>query len=214
MKKATILFVVLSISLLMADRTYAQSKALNKAMQKQYKTKIKEFKKEGKEVCGSSQSVEVVLLKHYEKLSDENNQELVIVTENCPTENLCNSKSLVDAQSQYATLASNYVKGRTASAQSSDAANFDIEAQDSFFAAYEGLISKNVSRVIKKSFSVCKKENSGYRYETFYLINEEEAATARQKAAEQAAARMEQTEDNIKWAEKVSDYVNERPNGN
>lgn len=49
--------------------TNAQNKALEKALKKEYKTKMKEYKKEGWKVFGTSRSLEVALLTHYDKLT-------------------------------------------------------------------------------------------------------------------------------------------------
>ena len=46
----------------------AQNKLLEKAQKKEYKAKIKEFKKEGWKLYGSSRTIEVALLTHYDKL--------------------------------------------------------------------------------------------------------------------------------------------------
>ena len=47
----------------------AQNKVLEKARQKEYKTKMKQFKKEKWQVFGTSRSLDVALLAHYDKLN-------------------------------------------------------------------------------------------------------------------------------------------------
>ena len=159
----------------------------------------------------SSRSQDVLLLNHYDRLNEEGNQELTIITENCPTLNLCAQKSLIDAQTRYATLASNFIKGRIDTEGGLDAANPDNTAavRDRFYAAYEGLVKKNVSNVLTKSLVVGKKDASGYYYEAYYLINEEKARNARQKALDAAKQALEETEQNIKWGETIGDFIND-----
>jgi hypothetical protein len=71
----------------------AQSKQLKKARKKEFKKKTKEYKKKDYEILGSGRSLDVELLTYYDKLDDENNRELAIITENCPTLNLCSQKN-------------------------------------------------------------------------------------------------------------------------
>ena len=54
-----------------------QNKMLERATNKMYKEKVKEYKREGWKLTGSSKTLEVALLEHYEKLKDPNNTELV-----------------------------------------------------------------------------------------------------------------------------------------
>lgn len=208
MKKLLLVILIIPICGLTMD-LLAQSKALNKARNKEFKKKTKEWKQAGVKALESSRSQDVLLLQHYERLDEEGNQELTIITENCPTINLCAQKSLIDAQTRYATLASNFIKGRINTEGGLDAANPENTAavRDRFYAAYEGLVKKNVSRVLTKSLVVGKKDGSGYYYEAYYLINEDKARTARQKALDEAKKSLEETEQNIKWGESIGDFI-------
>jgi hypothetical protein len=48
----------------------AQNKTLQKQLKKEYKTKMKEYDKEGWKLFGSSRSLDVALLTHYDKLTN------------------------------------------------------------------------------------------------------------------------------------------------
>lgn len=65
MKKILILLLSMVLTVPVAN---AQNKVLQKAIKKEYKTKMKEYKKEGWELFASSRSLDVALLKHYDKL--------------------------------------------------------------------------------------------------------------------------------------------------
>ena len=190
-----------------------EAQKLNRALKKEYKTKMKTFKKGKFKITGTSRSLEVSLLKHYEKLDSEKFEEIVIVSENCPTINLCDRKSLTDASSLYATRASSFVKGRVVSEAGYDASERrnDKTDQDKFWAAYEQKVSANVSDALKKSFAVVKKKGKAYEYQSFYLVENEEARKARLNALRQA---QEETEASVEWAETVSDFINEVPPAN
>lgn len=65
MKKILILLLSMVLTVPVAN---AQNKVLQKAIKKEYKTKMKEYKKEGWKLFASSRSLDVALLKYYDKL--------------------------------------------------------------------------------------------------------------------------------------------------
>ena len=69
MKK--IIMLLMALCLVLPTAVAQNSKALNKALKKEYKTKMKEFKKGGWKLYGSTRSLDVALLTHYEKLNKE-----------------------------------------------------------------------------------------------------------------------------------------------
>ena len=76
MKKLILLLMAFCLLLPFAE---AQNRTLEKARQKEYKTKIKEYKKEGWKLFGSSRSLDVALLSHYDRLNNlgEDGREVV-----------------------------------------------------------------------------------------------------------------------------------------
>ena len=82
--------------------TNAQNKALDKALQKEYKTKMKEFKKGGWEIFGSSRSLDVALLNHYDKLNKggDNTYEIVGIASAFKSKNI--GRQIVASSCQHA----------------------------------------------------------------------------------------------------------------
>ena len=60
------LFLLLMVSICL-NVVSAQNKTLEKALKKEYKAKMKEYKKEGWKITASSRSLDVALLLHFEK---------------------------------------------------------------------------------------------------------------------------------------------------
>ena len=64
---------------LMLPAVAQNNKALEKALKKEYKVKMKEFKKEGWKIFGSTRSLDVALLQHYQKLAKDGEYNYEIV---------------------------------------------------------------------------------------------------------------------------------------
>ena len=67
MKK--IIMLLMALCLVLPAMNAQNNKALNKALKKEYKVKMKQFKKEKWQIYASSRSLEVALLSHYDKLA-------------------------------------------------------------------------------------------------------------------------------------------------
>ncbi len=183
------------------------NKALNKALKKEYKMKMKEFKKDGWKLYGSSRSLDVVLLKHYEKLNQEGeeNYEVVGTCSKFKSKNVGHQTSINNACNIYARQAGSQVKGRIVSDL---AGSDDVEAEfDHFYAAYETLVEKEIKGEMQESFSVIRENNDGtYEMQTFFVFNESAASRARIRAMENAAKESAAAQ---KYAQKVSEFVRE-----
>ncbi len=183
------------------------NKALNKALKKEYKMKMKEFKKDGWKLYGSSRSLDVVLLKHYEKLNQEGeeNYEVVGTCSKFKSKNVGHQTSINNACNIYARQAGSQVKGRIVSDL---AGSDDVEAEfDHFYAAYETLVEKEIKGEMQESFSVIRENNDGtYEMQTFFVVNESAASRARIRAMENAAKESAAAQ---KYAQKVSEFVRE-----
>ncbi len=183
------------------------SKALNKALKKEYKTKMKEFKKDSWKLYGSSRSLDVVLLKHYEKLNleGEENYEVVGTCSKFKSKNVGHQTSINNACNIYARQAGSQVKGRIVSDL---AGSDDVSAEfDHFYAAYETLVEKEIKGELQESFSVIRENGDGtYEMQTFFVVNESAATRARIRAMENAAKESAAAQ---KYAEKVSEFVRE-----
>ncbi len=204
--KKIIMFLMALI--LMAPVMNAQNKLLEKAQKKEYKEKIKEFKKEGWKLYGSSRSIEVALLTHYDKLAKlgDNGYEVMGEASRFKSKNVGKMMAVNNACNLYARNAGSHIKGRVLSDLSGDADKPDAEFEH-FYAAYESLVEKEIKGEMQESFSVIKDNKDGtYSMQTFFIINEDAAVKARIRAMENA---MKESEAAQKYAQKVSDFVKE-----
>lgn len=205
MKKIITILLMLAMVMPMA---VAQNKLLEKAQKKEYKAKIKEFKKEGWKLYGSSRTIEVALLTHYDKLRQlgENGYEVMGEASSFKSKNVGKQMSINNACNIYSRNAGSHVKGRVVSDFAGDVNNTDAEFEH-FYAAYETLVEKEIKGEMQESFSVIKDNKDGtYSMQTFFIINEDAAVKARIRAMENA---MKESEAAQKYAKKVSDFVRE-----
>lgn len=197
---------IMAFCLLMPVVNAQNSKALSKAIKKEYKTKMKEYKKGGWKLYGSTRSLDVALLTHYEKLNKEGDETYEIMG-NCSqfkSKNVGHQTCVNNAANLYAQQAGRQVKGRIVSdiAGNSD----DVAAEfDHFYAAYESLVQKEINGELQESFSVIKENKDGtFEMQTFFVVSESAATRARIRAYENA---LKESEAAQKYAQKVSDFV-------
>lgn len=189
--------------------SYAQlDKKLQKKLQKertnQYKDKIKEYQKEGWKLSGSSRSIEVALLEHYEKLAEEGNKEFVGEVSQCRSINVCKQYAISNAQNSYASLASANVKGRVVSMLDGNAVTG--EEIDRFIAGYEKKVASDVGGALTESYAIVKDNGNSKEYKVFFILNEEKARTMRAKAMERSLREIELSVDT---GREISAFVNE-----
>ena len=211
--KKTIQFLLLIGMLFACPVVNAQSRAMNKALKKEYKLKKKEFSKDGWQIYGTSRSIDVALLKHYEKLNEnENAYEIVGVATAFKSKNIGKQVALNNACNLYARQAGSHVKGRVVSDMANNADDVSAEF-DHFYAAYETLVEKEIRGEMVESFSIIretgKEKKSGaaiYEMQTYYVVDEDAATAARIRAFENA---MRESEAAQKHAKLVSEFIRE-----
>lgn len=211
--KKTIQFLLVIGMLFACPVMNAQNRAMKKALKKEYKLKKKEFKKGDWAVYGTSRSLDVALLKHYETLNEnENVYEVVGIATAFTSKNIGKQVATNNACNLYARQAGSYVKGRIVSDMANNADNVSAEF-DHFYAAYESLVEKEIKGEMKESFTVIretgKDKASGapiYEMQTFFVIDEDAATEARIRAFENA---MRESEAAQKHAEMVSKFIKE-----
>ena len=196
----------MAFCLMMPVVTAQNSKALSKAIKKEHKTKMKEFKKGGWKLYGSTRSLDVALLTHYEKLNKEG-EETYEIMGNCSqfkSKNVGHQTCVNNAANLYAQQAGRQVKGRIVSDIAGNAD--DVAAEfDHFYAAYESLVQKEINGELQESFSVIKENKDGtFEMQTFFVVSESAATRARIRAYENA---LKESEAAQKYAQKVSDFV-------
>ncbi len=204
MKK--IIMFLMAFCLMMPVVNAQNTKALSKAVKKEYKTKMKEFKKGGWTLYGSTRSLDVALLTHYEKLNKEGEEtyEIMGACSQFRSKNVGHQTCVNNAANLYAQQARCQVKGRIVSNIAGNAN--DVAAEfDHFYAAYESLVQKEINGELQESFSVIKENKDGtFEMQTFFVVNESAATRARIRAYENA---LKESEAAQKYAQKVSDFV-------
>ncbi len=206
-----VFLVILTLALFSQIQSFAQNDLLNKALQKEYKAKMKEFKKGGWEIFGSSRSLEVALLNHYDKLNKggDNVYEIVGIASAFKSKNIGRQMAMNNACVIYSSQAGSQVKGRVVSDMGADADNLTVEF-DHFYAAYERAVEKEIRGEIKESFSIIRQNKDGsYEMQSFFLFDEDSALNARVKAFENAAKESVAAQ---KYADIISKYINEKVN--
>jgi hypothetical protein len=199
----TILSTVLCFCVVEAN---AQSdKKYNKEMEKVYKKKTKEMKKEGWKVTGSSLTLEAAIMKHLRTInSDDKNKELFADVSMCRSLNVCSSQALNNALVRYAESAGSYVRGRVVSDLFNNASGEVPEEFDKFYAAYERLVSAEIKGEVVFSVAFEKANGNGRAYQAWFIVNEEKAGQARMRAMQKA---FEESKLAQQYASQVADFV-------
>lgn len=205
MKK--IIAILMALCLLIPTMEAADvSKQLEKARNKEMKAKLKEYKKEGWKVFGTSHTIEVALLSHYDKLGKlgEDGYEQVGIATNFKSKNVGKQMAANAAMTDYAQKAGSTLKGRIVSDMSADGTS-GLEEFEHFYAAYERLVEKEIKNELAESYSVIRDMGNGnFELQTFYVVSENAASKARQRALEEA---MKESALAQKHAQKISDFV-------
>ena len=203
-----LVLMLMAATMMLSVNAQELTKAQAKAVKKEVSKKLKEFKKGGFEISGSSRTLETVLTKHYTTLEAEgDNVTEVVGFSTAKSANLAATAAQNSAANRYATTAGQQIKGRVLSDMASDVANQEAEF-DKFYAAYEGKIQQEIRGELRPSFSVkCNNPDGTISVQAFYLVNESAASRARIKAFELSKNESAAAQ---KYAQKVSDFVNER----
>jgi hypothetical protein len=207
MKKLVLMLMAVTMMLPMANGQEL-TKAQAKAVKKEVSQKLKDYKKRGYEIFGSSRTLEAVLTKHYTTLEAKDGKVVEITGfSQAKSRNLAAAAAQNSAANRYATSASQQVKGRVLADMASDVANQEAEF-DKFYAAFEGKVQQEIKGELRQSFAVAKQNDDGtISVEAYYLVDDDAASHARINALKNS-----QNESAIaqKYAEKLSQFVNER----
>lgn len=203
-----ILFILTLLIIPYFTEVQAQNKALNKALKKEFKTKKKEFKKDGWVVYGTSRSADVVLLKHFDKLSTlgDDAVEVVGIASKFKSKNVGVQMAYNNAVVTYAQRAGSHIKGRIVSDISGDGTDAEGEFEH-FYAAYEREVEKEIKGELEPSFTIIRDNGDGtYEMQSYFIVSESAASKARIRAYENA---MKESQAAQKYATKISEFVNE-----
>lgn len=205
MRKIILFLMALCLVAPMAD---AQNKLLEKKRKQEYKTKMKEYKKEDWKLFGSSRSLDVALLTHYDKLNNlgDDGREVLGIASRFKSKNVGHQMAINNACLTYAQQAGSQVKGRIVSNMAGDGIDADAEF-DNFYAAYERLVEKEIKGEMSESYSIIRDNGDGtFEMQTYFIVSESAASKARIRAMEEAAKESAAAQ---KYAQKVSDFVRE-----
>jgi hypothetical protein len=203
-------FVLMLMAAMMLTSANAQelTKQQVKAVNKEVKKKLKDYKQRGYEIFGSSRTLETALTKHFTALEAKEGK-IVEVTgfSQAKSRNLAATAAQNSAANRYATTCSQQIKGRVLADMANDVSNQEAEF-DKFYAAFEGKVQQEIKGELRQSFAVAKQNADGtISVEAYYLVDDDAASRARINAFKNS-----QQESAIaqKYAQKLSDFVNER----
>lgn len=197
------------LSVLLLSPISGQGQNLSKAIKKEYKAKMKQFKKEKWELYGSSRTLEVTLAKYYEAMeSNPNVREIMGNAARFKSRTVGHQSAINDACRTYAQQCGSFVKGRVDSDLASDGLDVNSEF-DHFYAAFERLVEKEIQGELQEKFSIIRqigsdKDEAIYEMQTYFLVDEDAASKARIRAYEQA---LKESEAAQKMATKIGDFV-------
>lgn len=205
MKKMALLMFV--FALFATPVVNAQNKQLEKQLKKEYKLKMKEYAKGDWKVFGTSRTLEVALLLHYEKLTNDGVKE--ITTQTISTnKNLAKDKLMMNACTKYAQEMGSNIKGRITGDMASKLTPEELEEFEQFYAAYENNVSAEIKGELHNTFCIYReiKHNGvpAYEFEAYFIVDIDAASAARIRAFENAAKESAVAQ---KYAEKVSEFI-------
>ncbi len=197
---------IMALAILLCP-TYADaaSKQLEKARNKELKTKLKEYKKGKWEILGSH-TLEVALAEHYDKLNSlgDDGQEYEGISTQTKSKNTGKQMAINNAVVTYAQTAGSTLKGRVVSDLSGSGVSTDAELEN-FYAAYERLVEKEIRNEMQPSYTIIRTNpDNTYEIRTYFIVSESAASKARVRALENAAKESAAAQS---MAEKMSEFV-------
>lgn len=137
---------------------------------------------------GSSRTLDVLLLQHYEKLqaTESGAYEVVGVCSRYKLDHIGHSAAVANAYITYAQSAGNHVRGRLMSEMKSDGADLSKEV-DAFAAIYESEVEKEIRNDLQESFAIYREIGKGEKtMQVFFIVNADAATASRLRAMENA----------------------------
>lgn len=202
------LVMLVAMLLVMPATMEAQNKQLQRALQREAKAKLKQYKKEGWKVFGTSRSMDVALMKHYEQLEKlgEEGMEIMGTATRYKSDNIGHQMAVNNACNDYARKAGSHVKGRVVSDMAANADDSSMEF-DKFYAAYESLVEKEIQGEMKETFAIYKELGKGEKMmQVYFVVDLNAASKARIRAYENA---LKESQLQQKYAESVSRFIQE-----
>ena len=188
---------MITLAILMAVPVFAQGA--------QYRKKLREYKRDGWELYGSSRTLDDALRAHYAALETPGVSEVTGTASSVKSETVGQQVAWNNACINYVQQAGGFLRGRVDS-DSHAGTTSDAEFSN-FYAAYETLLQKEIRGELKPSFTLVRHLADGScKMMSFFIVDEAAAASARIKAMELAA---EESEAAQRIAENIRNYVKE-----
>jgi hypothetical protein len=205
--KKTIFLAIMALAIVAVLPASAQNKQLEKQLKKEYKLKMREYSKGHWKVFGTSRTLEVALLLHYDKLANDGVKEITTQTISS-NKNLAKEKLLMNACSKYAQEMGSNIKGRISGDMASKLTPDELEEFEKFYAAYENNVTAEIKGELHNTFCIYREiKHNGvptYEFEAYFIVDMDAASAARIRAFENAAKEYAVAQ---KYAEKVSEFI-------
>ena len=164
----------------------ATAQELSKSEKKALNAKVKEFKKEGWKIFGSTSTIDLALEKHMIKLQSEDAIEVPGIASSFKSKNVGKQMALNSAMTNYASMMDSEIKGKVVSDMQGDG-EFSETEFEKFYAAFKRSVQTTIKDEMKESFSVIRDKGNGTsEMQTFFIVDKHAASQARVRALEQA----------------------------
>ena len=164
----------------------ASAQELSKSEKKAMKAKLKEFKKEGWKIFGSTSTIDLALEKHMIKLQSEDAIEVPGIASSFKSKNVGKQMALNSAMTNYASMMDSEIKGKVVSDMQGDG-EFSETEFEKFYAAFKRSVQTTIKDELKESFSIIRDKGNGTsEMQTFFIVDKKAASQARVRALEQA----------------------------
>ena len=184
----------------------ATAQELSKSEKKSMKAKVKEFKKQGWQIFGSTNTIDLALEKHMIKMQSEDAIEVPGTASSFKSKNVGKQMALNSAMTYYASMMDSEIKGKVVSDMQGDG-EFSETEFEKFYAAFKRSVQTTIKDELKESFSIIRDKGNGtFEMQSFYIVDKKAASKARMRAIEQAAKESVAAQIYAKGIEK---YLNE-----
>ena len=181
--KKIIMFLMAAFMLSVVPAT---AQELSKSEKKSLKAKVKEFKKEGWKIFGSTSTIDLALEKHMLKLQSEDAIEVPGIASSFKSKNVGKQMALNSAMTNYASMMDSEIKGKVVSDMQGDG-EFSETEFEKFYAAFKRSVQTTIKDELKESFSIIRDKGNGTsEMQTFFIVDKKAASQARVSALEQA----------------------------
>ena len=212
MKKLFVCLMAICLGFAMnANSQTVYSKQKAKQAKKEYKQKVKKYQKDGWDIFGSSHTLEMALLNHYEALEKAGDSVVELTGYATSTsKNIGKDKLMMSACESYAQMIGSNIKGRIIEDMGSTLTTEELAEFDHFYSAYENKVKAEIRGELRPSYSIYRPVKvhgkDAYEFEAYYIVDEAAASRARIRAFENAAKESAVAQ---KYADKIHQFIEE-----